>query len=1507
MRTKESTNETLAEYTERVYKEKQGTITSPEALKRILMKGYVKDLKGADTFAPIGVSAWLRRAVEVYWINEGTGQLCVNDFRAFQGEAQGAPVRVFFVPNINGVGHYSSVREAAEAVHLGPTPFHASPWQGSREFQMPAELSIPVRRVATLQVSRGEGDPDLSDGESASATQPELGTTETPGQEEVEISDESASERLTATGSERGEEEEDPIAQEDEERPTRGQAEERQELISEEEGSTSDVDMSYQCHSESDSAQSTTSEYSGSSDDGLMGRVEGLLMPTEEELRPWQDALDDTADGHCCAQCTSILASRAGLLQHVRKGHLGPAFGASMKDKKDAVIFAEATGMMVCLGAAGKDCEGAKGDKGFRFIKRKGKEGPVGTCNECTKRRRSTQDGEDSGCSDLEGRGWTTETLKERWNEYNADRIFVPPPGWTDKGLQIGGKSWDIVEILTLAGPTTTRELKPSTIVAWGIEWASIARAATQQRAGAQLAMTLFESVTFKTLLGPKPAKAVMLRLKAWARGDYVEFVRLGGGEDAPPPEGGPPKTERDLTTRVRNVCTERGPSAASRVMGSEGRAAHDQAQSAQQRAKFHQGEGPFTMADIWDPEKPWPTAPRTSAEKVATVINGSPRNGGPGPGGLSMTALQQWIRHPALGTHMLEVITDFTNKCFEGQLNPEAASVINTSRLMPLYKESLAARETAAAEARERGGTAVPAARPIGILGVIRRLVAKLMNEHEDFQGPVHQHLGMTQLGVGVRGGVEIGINTIKAAMRLRTSQGKTTLCIALDAGDAYARAPRWIIARTVAEVAPGALHFIAMINGQTNQMIWDSEVFDVEQGVIQGDAISPTLYALSVHGLASRAREYIRQKGWTVLIFFYLDDCFVIGDPEQAYMIVHKIKEWGAEFGYVLNGKKSQVCLTGPEGVEMTPEQREMHRANLVELGGPGGPLGAPVVDGIPHLAKSAIVLGCPVGDQAEALEILRRKVTEATASVKAIRTLTDKQLATLMLIETRNVCLLNSLLRTTDPADFIDPASGRSILAEFDEQLDATVGWVLALEEDKQTTGEVPELDPRTSARAQLPLGRGGGLGIRHAEALGPAAYAAALADNFNGIMALLQQDGFMTEAEGRQAVKIITDESWERYDGAIRDVPLHPSDLLDEEGEPIPFDRDCLTRPYVNPREVKLQNYHRQRALTTRIDRKVKSQAGLEMGRHSGTAHARRIAGLDSRFLRAIPGRPGATELTNPEMAACLQHVLGVEHSYALKDMAANKCGVMGPPKGHSIPGCIKTGAPAKAIMDRHNHSANELARQIGATGLHGRVSSHHSKTLKLTWVENGKTLVLEPADVAVYDMRGQEGRAGALDLTFVDTSSEDNRFKPVTDALTARREKKLAKYGAACSAHKMAFRPLVFTAGGRSSIETASHLVDLFGIDIEGMCQDGDKGEKLFAHIFLGRGRCPQGLQPEQYERILCLKRALTAVSGICARSTARSLLSHSRYRETFLSDSVRAEWERAMMDTQEDW
>jgi hypothetical protein len=367
----------------------------------------------------------------------------------------------------------------------------------------------------------------------------------------------------------------------------------------------------------------------------------------------------------------------------------------------------------------------------------------------------------------------------------------------------------------------------------------------------------------------------------------------------------------------------------------------------------------------------------------------------------------------------------------------------------------------------------------------------------------------------------------------------------------------------------------------------------------------------------------------------------------------------------------------------------------------------------------------------------------------------------------------------------------------------------------------------------------------------------------------------------EGEARRVINSRSAHAWTIYDNFTQDTPYDQEDDQDDDKNPLPpLHRDCTTRALpVGQNGEASPSTKTQRRLTKKIDRTVRKRT-----QRSGD-YARRIIGLDSRWIRAIPRRPGTTNLTNNEVSASLQYMLGAEDSFAMRGATGNTCGTMGDAKSHAVAGCIH----GSHRNERHNASGAALVHHLKMTRIHGTITARHSKTAAIHTNQDSENQgkKLEPGDVIINlrDTSAGNERTLMCDLTFVELNATANISTDPEKLLDERFQAKKDKYAHACTEAGTSFSPLVFTAGGRVEKNSTGVLMRLFGIEVRPEIRT-----RLMLHIFLGIGLCPRGFKAETHDRINHLKGFLMATSGICARSTARALIEHSPIPLTGLDD-----------------
>lgn len=96
-------------------------------------------------------------------------------------------------------------------------------------------------------------------------------------------------------------------------------------------------------------------------------------------------------------------------------------------------------------------------------------------------------------------------------------------------------------------------------------------------------------------------------------------------------------------------------------------------------------------------------------------------------------------------------------------------------------------------------------------------------------------------------------------------------------------------------------------------------SEFFDLQQGVRQGDCLSPLLFAINIEPLAASIRQNEKIKGIMDMghtehkISLYADDILTyISDPVVSVpALMNTLKEYGELSGYQINESKSEAMM--------------------------------------------------------------------------------------------------------------------------------------------------------------------------------------------------------------------------------------------------------------------------------------------------------------------------------------------------------------------------------------------------------------------------------------------------------------------------------------------------------------------------------------------------------------------------------------------------------------------
>ena len=344
---------------------------------------------------------------------------------------------------------------------------------------------------------------------------------------------------------------------------------------------------------------------------------------------------------------------------------------------------------------------------------------------------------------------------------------------------------------------------------------------------------------------------------------------------------------------------------------------------------------------------------------------------------------------------------------------------------------------------------------RPIGCMEATIRLLGRYIVATE--QGPISKTLLPEQLGVGVKGGAETAVHTVRLAMDCKP----TWVAAMIDVSNAYGAMLRSKMAEAVEQLPPdqSALHrfyFNRFVAPTTTFVTASGFRLQADVGVVQGDSLSPELFGVTLDPVVKMTSASIENDSG--FLFAYLDDVAIIGEPATVAKALAKFTEEAAKIGLKVNEAKTH-WLGDP--ARQTQVVEAITTAGLP----PPGPL------------KPAVkFLGAPVGISAEAEQPLLHKLIDEVP-YEALRAYPDLQGRMLMLRIGLN-SKFSYLMRTSrwkpEVCNKVDKLLHEQVLAILDMEF-----------ENSEWGHEVYE-------QSSLPMNLGG-LGVTHSLTAAPIAYA------------------------------------------------------------------------------------------------------------------------------------------------------------------------------------------------------------------------------------------------------------------------------------------------------------------------------------------------------------------------------------------------------------------------------
>ncbi len=417
-------------------------------------------------------------------------------------------------------------------------------------------------------------------------------------------------------------------------------------------------------------------------------------------------------------------------------------------------------------------------------------------------------------------------------------------------------------------------------------------------------------------------------------------------------------------------------------------------------------------------------SAPELSVEMVRKVLLEQKRGVAAGPSGLSGDHLKV-----LLGSERgLRDLTDVLQHIVRGRVPREVVPWLTTSRLIPLMKAS--------------GGV-----RPVAVGEVLLRLAARCSLAVVKPQLVEYLGEGYLQVGAGIPGGSESQLLRIESALE----GDPDSVVVALDLSNAFNSVSRTEMLRQVQIHAGPLLPQVAMSYGESSDLLVDSPggatIIKSQQGVRQGDAFGPFLFALAIHSVLMAARGIAEANG--AIIGAYLDDICVAGPSSAVVLVVHELQQQLERLQLIVNRSKSSVWSLSM-GVKRDVASQ----------------LGMAVADG------GVMILGVPFGCDQFVQEVSVLTVRRLLSILSELKLLSNRFLSFLLL----RWCVASSatsLLRGVR-ADLSHEAA-----REWDKGIGDALVQLLQLDEES-------ELTSRAMKWSELPI-KMGGLGVRPARSV------------------------------------------------------------------------------------------------------------------------------------------------------------------------------------------------------------------------------------------------------------------------------------------------------------------------------------------------------------------------------------------------------------------------------------
>jgi hypothetical protein len=422
--------------------------------------------------------------------------------------------------------------------------------------------------------------------------------------------------------------------------------------------------------------------------------------------------------------------------------------------------------------------------------------------------------------------------------------------------------------------------------------------------------------------------------------------------------------------------------------------------------------------------------------------------------------------------------------------------------------------------------------ARGVGIREVFANLASAVQVREE--MGSVVHKLSAFDLGISAQDGVlEEGI-ALQTRINMARTSGEDLVVIKLDIVKAYDNTRRASILRLLIKQSPSLVRHFLAIYGPASSLhyIGMQEVFEVKEGLITGDSLSPLFATMVYSDCCKKTRELFLNTD----VFAYFDDITPVSRGEEAWAAFDCMKESLAEEGLQLHPSKMEAYFN---------DLTDYHRGEAAKRG-------------VSCTEEGLEILGCPVGSEEFIRAFLRVKVArvlellDRITKVDSLGRQVPKWASPQALYHVLRDCvvhMLRHLIRS------VDPAITKEEFGEVDAQTLHVASRVLGITQQEMQEHVV-------STRLSLPM-RHQGLGLTELVASADTAYVGAIHSVAKRLQAKIPSlnpadfSGFLQAVERLQLrlnneEKAIVPSARDIIEGAHVEVVANP-DTQEEDGK------------------------------------------------------------------------------------------------------------------------------------------------------------------------------------------------------------------------------------------------------------------------------------------------------------------------------------------------------------------